>query len=78
MTHAEIFDAIVAAIREETDNPAAKVSLATTASDVPGWDSLGHVRIMFNASVRAGVDINIDDTYRAANVGELVEVFDKA
>lgn len=75
MPDSEIFDAIVAAVREETGDPDAAVTPPMTASDISGWDSLMHVRIMFNVSVRLATEIDVSETYRAANIGELVPIF---
>lgn len=75
MQDSEIFAAIVAAVREETDNPDIVLQPSMTASDVPGWDSLAHVRIVLNVSVRLNLDIDISQTYRAATVGDLVPIF---
>ncbi|MGE5269358.1 MAG: acyl carrier protein [Thiohalocapsa sp.] len=75
MTDAEILEVISRAIREETDNPDIVVGPATTAADVPGWDSLAHGRIMLAIEIELGARCNIEDTYAAANVGDLVPLF---
>jgi acyl carrier protein len=74
MTSLDIFNEVVAAIRQETDNTDIDIDNETTASEVPGWDSLAHVRIVLNIEIRVGAPIDISDTYAAANVGELTEL----
>lgn len=61
-----------AAIVEETGVSAESISLDTTAADVEGWDSLAHVRIMLNIEARAGQPVDIDASYAASTVGELI------
>ncbi|WP_417512854.1 acyl carrier protein [Minwuia sp.] len=63
---------VVAAVAEETETPASEISADSTAADVPGWDSLAHVRIMLNIEARAGQPVDIDASYTVATVGELV------
>lgn len=78
MTHAEIIAAIADAVREETDEETIEIGPDTTADQVPGWDSLAHVRIVLNVGLRVGAKIDISDTYTAANVGELADVVERA
>ena len=52
-----VWAAMVIAVREETDSPDAVVEPAMTANDVPGWDSLAHVRIVMNMEARTGAVI---------------------
>jgi acyl carrier protein len=43
----------------------------TTAQDVPQWDSLGHVNLMFAIEERFGVRFRGNELAEFANVGEL-------
>jgi acyl carrier protein len=43
----------------------------TTARDVPGWDSLGHVNLMFSIEERFNVRFRGNELAEFANVGEL-------
>ena len=74
MTDAELLDAIQRAVRSETDNPIAVVTAATTAADVAGWDSLAHGRIMLTLEVELGGRIDIEKTYSATKVSELIPI----
>lgn len=69
---------MVAAIREETDSPSARVEPAMTANDIAGWDSLAHARIVMNIEARTGAVIELSDTYKAATIGQLCEIVMKA
>ncbi len=74
MTDEEVLSVIAAAIADVTGCAASEITSDTTADDVPGWDSLAHVRIMLEVGVRLGVSIDIDRTYRAATVGGLAPI----
>ena len=74
MTAQEWMNHVTAAVAEETGAPADSITADTTASDVPGWDSLAHVRIMLNIEARAGEPVDIDASYTVATVGELVDL----
>ena len=69
-----VWAAMVIAVREETDSPDAVVEPAMTANDIPGWDSLAHVRIVMNLEARTGTEIEMSDTYKAATVGDLCDI----
>jgi acyl carrier protein len=74
MDRERAWQALVAAVREETDNPDITIEPGMTASDVPGWDSLAHARIVMNLEARAGVVIEMSDTYKAATVDALCDL----
>lgn len=72
MTAEQVLDALKAAIADETGSPVPELSPENTAEDVPGWDSLAHVRIIMNLEARLGVQIDMDRTYRAETIGSLM------
>lgn len=43
----------------------------TTAEDIPEWDSLGHVNLMFSLEERFNVQFEGNQLAEFANVGEL-------
>ena len=49
----------------------------TTARDVPQWDSLGHVNLMFAIEERFGVRFRGNELAEFANVGELKRFLEK-
>ena len=49
----------------------------TTARDVPQWDSLGHVNLMFAIEERFGVRFRGNELAEFANVGELKRFLDE-
>jgi len=68
----DLLDAVKVVIAEETGNAPEGISPTMTASDVPGWDSLAHARIMLEIAARLGITIEIEKTYRLATVADLV------
>ncbi len=73
MIEQDIIDALQLAISDECGAQAAFVR-TTTAIEIPGWDSLAHVRIMMNLEARLGTEIDIDKTYRASSIGDLIDL----
>jgi len=49
----------------------------TTARDIPQWDSLGHVNLMFAIEERFGVRFRGNELAEFANVGELKRFLDE-
>lgn len=43
----------------------------TTARDVPGWDSLGHVNFMYSIEDEFGVQFSEEEFVGFASIGEL-------
>lgn len=74
MTDDEVLDVIQRVVRTETGNPSTVVTRATTAADVPGWDSLTHGLLMLSLEAEFGTKIDIEKTYQATNVGELIPI----
>jgi acyl carrier protein len=74
MDFAEVWRAMQEAVREETSDPRVELRPGMTADDIPGWDSLAHVRIVMNLEARIGADIEISDTYKAATVDDLCRI----
>ena len=67
---------VIAAVAEETGVDPATLEPMTTAADVEGWDSLAHVRIVLNIEMRAGMTVDVDMTYGAATLADLVDLLD--
>jgi len=48
------------------------VGASTTALDVDGWDSLSHSMLMLEIEQAFGIELDLAEAGRCANVGELV------
>lgn len=46
----------------------------TSAKDVPGWDSLNHVRLLLRIEQKYSVDIPVAEVEKLANVGDMVRL----
>jgi acyl carrier protein len=47
-----------------------------TAGDVPGWDSMAHLRVIFAVERRFGVKFSASQIDGLANVGELASLIE--
>ena len=53
------------------------VTRQSTAADVPGWDSLMHVRLILEAEKVFGVRFTTSEVASLANVGELADAIER-
>ena len=53
------------------------IAPATTAAEVPGWDSVMHVTLMMAIERAFGVRFRSGDVAGLKNVGELVDLIDR-
>lgn len=76
MTSDEILNRVREVLKDVLDDTALEVGARTVASDVDGWDSLNHVRIMISIEKAFGIRFSAAETKKLANVGELVKLID--
>jgi acyl carrier protein len=50
------------------------IAMTTTAGDVPGWDSLAHVKIILGVEKAFKIRIRTTEMAKLDNVGALVEL----
>jgi len=50
------------------------VSIDTTADDVPGWDSVGHLSLGANLEESFGISLDVDDLMEMENVRQMVNI----
>jgi len=53
------------------------VSLETNASDIPGWDSVGHLSLASNLEQVFGITLDVDELMELENVREIVRIISK-
>ncbi|HYO86841.1 MAG TPA: acyl carrier protein [Dermatophilaceae bacterium] len=70
-------DRIQEILRDVLDLPDLVVSDRTVASEVPGWDSLAHVSLMFSIEAEFAIAFSDVELAGFADVGELVAVVDR-
>ena len=60
--------------RSVFDDPDLTVSLATTAKDVPGWDSIVHITLVIEIEREFNVKFRMAEIEKLRNVGDLVVI----
>ena len=71
MTTSERLDEV---FREVFDDPGMVLTDGTTAADVPGWDSLAHVNLMFSIESEFGIAFSSRELSTLQDVGDLRRV----
>jgi acyl carrier protein len=54
-----------------------KVTLDTVASDIPGWDSVGHLSLASDLEDAFDIILEVDDLMAMENVRDVVRVIEK-
>ena len=60
--------------RSVFDDPDLTVSLATTAKNVPGWDSIVHITLVIEIEREFNVKFRMAEIEKLRNVGDLVAI----
>ncbi len=63
--------------RDVFDDPNLVLTDAMTANDIPEWDSLQHVTLLFRIEDEFGVEFLGDEAASVADVGELTALLEK-
>ncbi len=50
------------------------VSLETSAKDIPGWDSVGHLSLASNLEQAFKISLDVDEMMEMENVGAIVRI----
>lgn len=64
-------------IADVLDQPDLRVTRATTADDVEGWDSFNHINIVVAVESHFGIKIHTAEIEEVRNVGELMDLVGK-
>jgi len=62
------------AFKAAFDSDPHSVSMETSASDIPGWDSVGHLSLASNLEQVFGITLDVDDLMEMESVREIVRV----
>ncbi len=65
---------VQAAFKSAFDVDPQSVTLETTASDIPGWDSVGHLSLAGTLEETFGISLDVDDLMEMENVREIVRI----
>lgn len=75
---ADILSRVETIVRDDLDDDDIKLTMSTRASEVDGWDSLAHIRIMVGVERAFDVQFSTSAITNLANVGELVRMVEQA
>jgi acyl carrier protein len=74
MTRDQVYVLLNDIFRDVLADDRVSVGDATTAADVPGWDSLAQIDVLAAAEVRFGIKIGAAEADCLACVGDLVDL----
>jgi acyl carrier protein len=72
-----VLDALQDVFRDVFEDDSLVITRATTAKDVPGWDSLMHVSLMVRIESHFKIRFRSADVGGLKNVGELVDLVER-
>lgn len=71
MNDGAIWDQLTALLRTQFKDESLPVTPATTAADVPGWDSLAHIRFILAVEKGFGIKFRTAEISSFDNLGDL-------
>lgn len=71
MNDMAIWDQLTALLRTQFKDEGLPVTVETTASDVPGWDSLAHIRFILAVEKGFGIKFRTAEISSFDNLGDL-------
>ena len=67
----KVHDELVVLFREVLDNDELVLADHMTAHDIPGWDSVMHINLMFGIEEKFGIKFKGNELAEFKNIGEL-------
>ena len=74
MTEDTIITALTPVFQDVLDLPELRLTPATSAADVPGWDSVAHITLVVAIEQRFGIRFNTAEIEELRNVGDLARL----
>jgi len=74
MDKPEILAQLSAMMREVLDDPDLRLTPATTADDVEGWDSMSNITFVVEVERRFGIKFNTAEIEEMRNVGDMIDM----
>jgi acyl carrier protein len=71
---ADVLATVREAFKASFDIDPQLVSMETSASDIPGWDSVGHLSLASDLEQVFGITLDVDELMEMENVREIVRV----
>jgi len=72
MTESQILTELNAIFRDVFNDDSLTLTPATTAADVPGWDSLTHVTLTVSVEAHFGIKFRAAELEELHNIGDFV------
>lgn len=77
MKQTEIYDRLNALFNEVFLREDIKLSPATTAADIEGWDSFRHIELMLVIETRFNIQFHSRELDEMKNIGDLIRVIER-
>ena len=77
MDNSKILDELSEIVKEILGKDSIFLSMQTTANDIEGWDSLTHVKILYECELRWKIKLTFEQLSSLKCVGDLVELISK-
>ncbi|PID54600.1 MAG: acyl carrier protein [Micrococcales bacterium] len=77
VTTNDVRDRITEVFADVLDQPDLQLTDETVAKDVPGWDSLMHVSLMFSVEQEFGITFSDKEMGELSDVGALVRLVEQ-
>jgi acyl carrier protein len=69
-----VLDKVKQAFKAAFDIDPSQITMETSASDIPLWDSVGHLTLASNLEEVFGISLDVDELMEMENVQEIVRV----
>ena len=76
MTRDDIYSKLTSLFQDIFDDDDLAIMPSTTARDVRGWDSLGHIRLMLATEKQFRIKFKASEVSTLQNVGELAALIE--
>ena len=77
MNQPEILERLAKIIGQVVGNDQIALTPATTADEVPGWDSFNHINIIMGVEMEFGIRFNVAELEGLKNVGGFIALIEK-
>ena len=71
-----ILSDLTAILREVLDDPELVLTAATSAADIPGWDSMAHIALVVEVECRFGIQFQAAEIEALRQVGDLMALIE--
>lgn len=77
MTHDEILEKLTLLFRDIFDDDSIVLTSATTANDIPYWDSANHINLIVATEMRFKIKLSSAEVETLKNVGDFVALIER-